>query len=158
MERSKTFLLKGNEMSNKAFWEKQFKLVEDILKYRFDYDVICMTDEMDRVEFDDKLVYVNSRCHPETKFYTLLHEYGHVELYESSSNALCVSIPCYQTFASHRYGKSHAARLGTLIEEIEAWKLGRMLSIRESLWIDVRKFEKTMNTCLMSYVRWAGKY
>ena len=144
-------------MSSKAFWQSQFESVEKILKDRFDYAVICMTDEMDRVEFDDRLVYINSRCHPETRFYSLLHEYGHVEIYENSSSALCTSAPCYQTFSSYRYGKSHAVRLGTLIEEIEAWKLGRLLVIRESMWIDIKNFEKMMNSCLMSYVKWAGK-
>jgi hypothetical protein len=142
----------------KIFWQRQFNVVKQTLKDKFDYDVVCMTDEIDRADFQDRIVYINSRCHPETRFYTLLHEYGHVELHECGREELCISVPCYQSFHKNRSNRSKSGKVATIVEELEAWKRGRLLAIREDWIVDIEKYEKNMNDALMSYIKWAAGY
>ena len=62
-QKLKTFPLKSSDMS-KDFWQNQFNFVEEVLDSRFGYEVVSLSDEMDRVEFDTKTIFINSRCHP----------------------------------------------------------------------------------------------
>jgi hypothetical protein len=140
----------------KVFWQNQFNVVKQTLKDKFDYDVICMTGEIDRADFQDRIIYINSRCHPETRFYTLLHEYGHVELHEGDNDELRAAVPCYQSFYKNRWNRSKSGKVATIVEELEAWKRGRLLALREDWIVDIEKYEKNMNDALMSYIKWAA--
>ena len=62
----------------KQAWEFQIGYVEE-WRREHGYQLVQDTDEDDRVELEENVVYINSRQHPETRFYTLLHEVGHVE-------------------------------------------------------------------------------
>lgn len=143
-------------MASKSFcWNTQIEFVVKELKKLYDYDVIQMTDEPDRAEFEDRLVFLNSRSHPETRFYTLLHEYGHVELFESHVEEFTASIPCDQYYS--RSKRSQASRVSSVAEEIEAWKRGRQLAHRSDLKLNRVKYNKQMTDALMTYIRWAAE-
>ena len=141
---------------NKKSWNEQIDLVRDILRVSFGCDVVFSTGVTDRADLEDRIIYINSRCHPETKFYTLLHEYGHVELCALGVDALSVAVPSYMKFHATRSSRSHSGKVATIVEEIEAWKRGRLMALREGLFIDVKKYEKHMNDALMSYILWAA--
>tara|TARA_B100000131_G_scaffold320819_1_gene369917 strand:+ start:1791 stop:2222 length:432 start_codon:yes stop_codon:yes gene_type:complete len=141
----------------KKMWKNQIDYVIDIVERFFNYEVIIDTDEEDRVDFCEKKIYINSRSHPETRFYTLLHEYGHVEIHEAEWASLAEGIPAYRKFRNTRSGRSHSGKISTIAEEIESWKRGRLLALHECLYVNDKKYEKHMNEALMSYIRWAAE-
>ena len=137
-------------------WQSQFKIVERELKRLYDYDVVKQTGLDDCADFSKKIIQINSRTHPEGRFYTLLHEYGHVELWEDDWYSFCTAVPSYAKFYSDRRTRSHAGKVATIAEELEAWKRGLMLSYRKALIVDYKKYEKMMNESMMTYIRWAA--
>jgi hypothetical protein len=141
---------------NTHLWKSQIDVITKELKSRYQYDVIAMTDEEDRADFSDRIVYINSRSHPETRFYTLLHEYGHVELYEEDWRSFGSTFPSYIRFHSKRSTRSKSGKIATIAEEIEAWRRGLSFAYRKVFVVDFAKYEKVMNESLMSYVEWAA--
>lgn len=139
-----------------AAWNFQTNMVVSILKDRFGYDVVMQTDEQDRADFTDRIVYINSRARPEYRFYTILHEYGHVEINEVGGDSLEESVPCYKRFRKTRSARSHSGKIATIVEEIEAWRRGQLLAKSQLLYINEEKYEKCMNSSLMSYIEWAA--
>ena len=141
---------------NSKHWKSQIAFVEKALKAKYNYDVVSVTDEVDRADFSDKIVYVNSRTHPENRFYTLLHEYGHVELYEEDWRSFGCTFPSYINFYKNRSARSKSGKIATIAEEIEAWRRGLGLAYRKGFTVDFKKYEKVMNESLMSYIEWAA--
>ena len=140
----------------KAFYQRQFDALVCFINEEYYWDVVCEFGAAERADIDFKTVYINSRCQPETRFYTLLHEYGHVDILERDSSELRMAIPCYQSFHEDRYDRSRAGKIATLVEEIEAWKRGRLLAIDMGWHVNIEKYEKNMNAALWSYIEWAG--
>ena len=136
-------------------WEEQIGFVAAELR-GVGYTVIESTGAEDRAELDDRVVHINSRCHPETRFYTLLHEFGHVDIYENSADDFEADHPMYYRIDSARTARSKAARVSIIAEEIEAWKRGRWLAREFELYINDRKYDRCMTNALMSYVNWAA--
>ena len=120
------------------------------------YKIIYGTDEEDRVEFDTKAVYINSRYHPETKFYTLLHEYGHAYIFENLAEKFESDYPMYYRAQDSRTERSKSARVSIVAEEIEAWKIGRQFARNLYMHIDEDKYDTHMTENLMSYIDWAA--
>ena len=142
-------------MMTKYDWEEQIGYVTEMLR-NLNYGVIEQTDEQDRAEFSENVVYINSRCHPETRFYTLLHEYGHVEIYEFCAEEFAADVPRYQVTQDGRSMNSRAVRVSTVAEEVEAWRRGRWMARTEGLYIDNEKYNRHMTEALMSYINWAS--
>jgi len=140
----------------KKFYQHQFVSLTKYIRNKYNWSVICLTGEIDRADFEDRIVYINSRCHPETRFYTLLHEYGHVDILERDSSELQLSVPCYQSFHEKRCDRSKSGKIATIVEEIEAWKRGCLLAIDMDWHINIKKYEKNMNEALWGYIEWAG--
>ena len=136
-------------------WKDQCDIVEGFLE-DYGYQVVYEKCAQDRVEFEEKRVYINSSCWPETKFYTLLHEYGHVEIYEVSRDEFSADVPRYYTVQDGRVERSNAVKVSVLAEEIEAWKLGRRRARAEGLYVDEDKYNRHMTEALMSYIDWAA--
>jgi hypothetical protein len=122
----------------------------------YGYEVIEASDEQDRVEFEGDVVYINSRCHPETRFYTLLHELGHVDIYENGAAEFAADHPMYYRADGGRTTRSKAGRVSILAEEIEAWKRGRWFAREAGLDLDENKYDRHMTEALMSYINWAA--
>ncbi len=137
----------------------QISFLETLLAHK-GYDVIYDKDVEDRVEFESRLVFINSRNHPENKFYTLLHEIGHILVGEDwptfqADHPMYVHSP-EGPLLDGRHERSHAYRVSLISEEIEAWKRGRRFAQSLSLYIDNEKYDKHMTLNIMSYIQWAA--
>jgi len=139
----------------KDIWNQQSKVVIDKLR-SVGYSVSEYSDADDRVDFSEARVHINSRCHPETRFYTLLHEYGHVDICVHSADQFEEDHPLYYRTSDGRTERSHAGRVSILAEEIEAWKRGRWFARKAGLKINESKYDKHMTDALMSYINWAA--
>ena len=123
----------------------------------FGYDLVQETDAEDRVEFDEvSTIYINSRCHPETRFYTILHEIGHILISEQSEE-FTKNHPMYVHASGCSARSSGAYKVSLIAEEIEAWKKGRQFGKALGLYIDDGKYNKHMTESVMSYIYWAGE-
>ena len=146
---------------DKQFWNDQFALIEHMLKHK-GFLVFQGPWEEDRVELEDdvKTVFINSKCWPETRFYTLLHELGHVMISEDPTTFEKEN-PMY-VFASAenndgRKQRSKMYRVSLISEEIEAWKIGRRVANTLGLYVDDEKYNKHMTENVMSYITWASE-
>jgi len=119
------------------------------------YDVRTYTDATDCVSFTGKTVFINSRNHPETKYYTLLHECGHV-LINGDSKRFEEEMPMYARSEDGRSARSKAYRVSTVAEELEAWKRGRRLAQRLDHHVDAVIYDKHITDNVMSYIEWAA--
>ena len=136
-------------------WNAQSKAIIDILKL-MGYSVLCYTGADDRVDFAEATVHINSRNHPETRFYTLLHEYGHVHICEHSADEFAEDHPLYYRESDGRTERSCAGRVSILAEEIEAWRRGRHFARNAGMKINENKYDKHMTDALMTYINWAA--
>jgi hypothetical protein len=139
----------------KADWDYQFGYVAGYIK-SLGYTVKETPHEQERVEFDEKVIYINSRNRSETRFYTLLHEFGHVEIYEDGAEEFEADHPMYYRIEDGRVERSKACKVSIVAEEIEAWKRGRWFARSEDLTINEKKYDKQMTEALMSYINWAA--
>lgn len=140
---------------DKQLWLKQ---IEEI-KYWVEgkgYKLTFGTDEEDRLCFESKTIYINSRNHPETKYYTLLHEAGHL-LISQSWKSFDKDMPMYAASSDGRVEKGKAYLVSLLAEEIEAWKRGRRLSNKFKHYIDNSKFDQHITENVSSYIVWAAE-
>lgn len=139
----------------KQDWEYQIGYLSEAVR-EFGYEIVEQTDTEDRVEHQERVVYINSRSHPETRFYTLLHEYGHIEISETAAVEFAADHPMYIHADDGRSARTSAYKVSLLAEEIEAWKRGRWFARNESLYVDDVKYDKNMTDCVMSYIDWAA--
>tara|TARA_B100000214_G_scaffold134825_1_gene95912 strand:- start:602 stop:1063 length:462 start_codon:yes stop_codon:yes gene_type:complete len=138
----------------------QISFLESLLEHK-GYDVTYEKDAEDRVEFETRTIFINSRNHPENKFYTLLHEIGHILVGEDwptfqADHPMYVHSPEGAPLDG-RHERSHAYRVSLISEEIEAWKRGRRFANSLSLYIDNDKYDKHMTLNVMSYIEWAAR-
>ena len=140
-------------MSNKRgsnFWNKQYDMISSWVASK-GFDVECHTDADDRLEFEEKTIYIDSRQHAENRFYTLLHEAGHLLISQTASQ-FQKDHPMYAMSCDVRKYKSKAYQVSLVAEEIEAWKRGRRLAKRLGLEVNDNKLDKIMTDCVMSYI------
>jgi hypothetical protein len=142
-------------MMTKQDWEFQIGHIEGWLA-EHGYELVQATDEEDQVELAAGVVRINSRQHPETRFYTLLHEAGHVDIFKNGAAEFADEHPMYVQAEDGRSANSKAFRVSLLAEELEAWRIGRRLAHAEDLFIDDAKFDKLMANCVMTYINWAA--
>jgi hypothetical protein len=134
----------------KSKWDKQFMILGEWLMAK-GYKVECYTSAEDRLEFDSKVVHIDSRQHAENRFYTLVHECGHL-LIAGSLKQFQKDHPVYASSCDSRQQRSRAYQVSLVAEEIEAWKRGRRLANRLNLHINDKKFDKVMTSCVMTYI------
>lgn len=138
-------------MSNsKRFWEKQSTMITDWAKTK-GYRVWYYTDADDQVDFEKKIIHIDTRQHAESRFYTLLHECGHM-LISQTARQFAIDHPMYAFSSDIRSCKSKAYQVSLVAEEIEAWKRGRRLAKRFGLTVDDEKFNRIMTDCVISYI------
>lgn len=131
-------------------WTNQYNELCDWVKSK-GYDVVCYTDADDKLEFEEKRIHIDSRQHAENRFYTLIHECGHL-LISQTANQFQKDHPMYATSSDSRRCRSKAYQVSLIAEEIEAWKRGRRLANRMGLFINDNKFDRIMTNCVMSYI------
>ena len=135
---------------NSSFWTKQYNKLQVWAEDK-GFGVSCYTDAEDRLEFEDKSIHINSRQHAESRFYTLLHECGHL-LISQTATQFQKDHPVYAMSYDIRRSRSKAYQVSLVAEEIEAWKRGRRLAKRMGFYVDNIKFDKIMTDCVMSYI------
>ena len=136
-------------------WTSQIQHISNIL-LEYGYEVLEHTDAVDRVEFEENTVYIDSRKHPESRFYTLLHELGHVIIHEDGVEEFESDHPVYVHAADRRTYRSKAGRVSLIAEEIEAWKRGRWIAREEELYINDVKYDKQMTESVITYINWVA--
>ena len=135
-------------------WNAQFAEIENWLNQK-GYKVNLGTDFEDRITWEPKEVFINSRSHPETRYYTLLHEAGHL-LISQGAKQWAKDLPMYASQEDLRVEKSKAYRVSLVAEEIEAWKRGRRLGNRLNHYIDNDKYDKMITECVFGYIELAA--
>ena len=140
----------------KSDWEHQIGYVIELIK-EHNFEVLEKPGMADQVNLDECCVYINSSCWPETRFYTLLHEYGHMEIWLNGGHDGELPLYVHAEFHDGRRAGSNAYRVSLLGEEYEAWRLGRRLAREHGLHVDDDKFNRHMTDALMSYIQTAAR-
>ena len=136
-------------------WRNQINIISGMLA-SYGYNVCEYTDAVDQVDLESKSVHINSRKHAESRFYTLLHELGHVDIYENSADEFESNHPVYVQAVCGQTYHSKAGRVSLLAEEIQAWKKGRIFAREADLYIDDAKYNQHMTEAIISYINWAA--
>jgi len=119
----------------KEDWINQFLVLSHWAEAK-GYEVVLKTDGEDSVCFENKRILIDSRSWPESKFYTLLHECGHLLIYQNRKSFQKDSL---------------------ISEELIAWKKGRGLARRLGLHIDKSRYDNTMVEAIMTYIDMASR-
>jgi len=135
----------------KIDFDYQFQIVENWLFNR-DYVITQFTGAEDSVCYNTREVLINTRKHVESRFYTLLHECGHILINDNRDRLYKLS---RETQAHWGKKPARSRRIAVLSEEVEAWKRGERLAKKLGLKINERKFDTARTNALMSYVEWA---
>lgn len=97
-----------------------------------------------------KLIEINSSLPIETQVIRLLHECGHILIFENGS--------VFNFEDKKKYIKNSIGnKVFTVIEEAEAWRRGWELSKRLKISIDSENWERAMIKALNNYIKWAAK-
>ena len=135
-------------------WTQQFSELEIwLLDKGFCLEVA--NDVVDCVYLKEKIVCIQARNRPESRYYSLLHECGHILVAQRAAQWM-KDVPMYaqdpqvQYDARRRRGKRYKVSL--VAEELEAWKRGRRLSNKMKHYIDKDKYDKLMSECVYSYI------
>ena len=139
----------------KEDWATQFLILTHWAESK-GYKVVLKTDGEDSICFESKQITIDSRPWPETRFYTLLHECGHLLIYQNRKS-FQKDHPMYAVFTvDGRKSNSRAYKVSLVAEEFVAWKKGRELSRRLGLCINKTKYDETMVDAVMSYIEMAA--
>jgi hypothetical protein len=124
--------------------------------------LVCWASDKDYfVDFHDegdntvcaisKTVDINSEQSLRKQLICLLHEGGHILIYENGS------IPDFKHLRKFDdYNRDSAYRINRVLEEAEAWKRGRKLAARMSIPINDEEWEAEKNDALQKYINWAA--
>lgn len=116
----------------------------------------------DSVCFTTCVVSINSRSSERTQLYTLLHECGHITVFEQrmKDRKRRVAGSTFRQFWNNcgnaRRERAKAVRIGVLTEEIEAWDRGEALASRLKIPYNKKAYHQLRTRSLMTYVRWGA--
>ena len=140
----------------KSDWLRQIDKVSELINAE-GFNVLMYTDAENKVEFTTNTVHVDSRLHPENRFYILLHEYGHVEISTRAAVQFESDHPMYVSAEDYMSVRSYAGRVSVVAEEFEAWRRGRARARKEGLFVDDKKYDTQITHCMMAYIDWAAR-
>lgn len=115
----------------------------------YGYSVGFSPNGEDSISSDAKYIEINSNSTIETQLYTLLHECGHLLIYNNGSTFGFSDI--HKNFSE----KSNTHKVFTVIEEIEAWKRGRSLAKRLDIYVDDDAWNRRVCSAIKKYMIWA---
>ena len=136
-------------------WKQQFEELEVwLIDKGFNLDVAHDVD--DCVYLEDKIVCIQSRSKPETRYYSLLHECGHI-LVANGLKRWKKDMPLYVQengiWDDGRKRRGRAYKVSYVAEEIEAWKRGRRMSGKMGHHINNEKYNKLMSHCVFEHIK-----
>ena len=113
------------------------------------YHVEISKEGDDSICYISKVIEINSSSKESVQVIRLLHECGHVLIFEHDS---------IFNFKDKRDSPKEcvAHKVFTVIEEIEAWKRGRELAKRLEIPIEEAEWESDMVRALKKYINWAS--
>lgn len=117
----------------------------------------------DSVCFDTMNVLINSRLSPSSKLATLLHECGHIAVFQQrlKDRRARVAGSTFHQFvrtSSIRDSRlTRRSRIDTVTEEIEAWDRGEAIAKRLKIRYNKKLFANIRTKSLMTYFRWTVK-
>jgi len=123
------------------------KCIAKAVKYANDrgWTVLFKPKAINMADGDTKTVTINSNQAPRRRFYLLLHELGHLVLFERSDY--------YEVYRKH-YSNHYTLKykIGVIEEEIDAWNAGENLALRHGWnldpWFDVVRASR-LNTYML---------
>lgn len=134
------------------------KLHKWLLRQGFSLSLVPKAD--DEVCFDRKVVTINSRCARPCQVSALLHECGHVAVWNCRWRTPQVRVCGSDLKTSRRLLSTDpkrlnkADRLRIVAEEMEAWNRGEKLGRRLKIRFSKVRFERERTKALMTYQRW----
>lgn len=135
------------------------KHIEDIehleayLTDKYDVFVTFAAGEINACSEIDKIITINSRQHPENRLYSLLHEAGHIILFEDYEYSKLFPKIVYQPFKKR---VSQLSAVDVVRNEVLAWEVGHELASHLGIGIDETKWNNMRKKCLYEYCKWAS--
>jgi len=112
------------------------------------YLVDITTDGDNSVDRESKIISISSRRDLEYQVCVLLHECGHIQIFENEG---ILSMDKTRT----KWGSnSRKYKTSILIEEVEAWRRGISLSKKLKLSIDIDIIKFNMVNAILKYAKW----
>jgi hypothetical protein len=115
------------------------------------YFVNFTKDGDDSICYISKMIEINSSSSLEKQVMRLLHECGHVLIFENGGTY------SFENVKDDDGKLTHDERTLRVIEEIEAWGRGFKLAKRLSIKLDKEKWEKSVVDAIGKYINWAVK-
>jgi hypothetical protein len=138
----------------KDVWTLQFTELEIWLLEK-GYCLEIANDVVDCVYLKEKIVCIQARSGAENRYYSLLHECGHI-LVAQGSEQWARDMPMYAqdptVWTDARRRRSKKYKVSVVAEEIEAWKRGRRMAKKMEHYIDNDSYNKLMADCVYSYI------
>ena len=97
---------------------------------------------------EEKRIYIDLKLSEKNQLYTLLHEIGHLIIFEGKDKRY---IKQKNMEKDKRRIRSYVYKVLLLREEIEAWELGRGLAKELNIWFDEEEYDQRMTKCIKTY-------
>lgn len=141
-----------------SFWERQFELLAEVVD-GMGYEVSLEPKAEDRVELgESKTIIINSTKRAESRFYTLLHEVGHI-LIRRNWKRFSRDFPKYLLGPNdghdRRRERGRSYQVALIAEEIEAWRRGLAFARRKGYHVDPIKYDRESSESVHSYIVWS---
>ena len=127
--------------------------LEAYLADKYDVFISFGYDEPNACSEEDKILTIITRQHLETRLYTLLHEAGHLILYEEYDHSGLFPSIIYQPFRK-RFSKASA--VDVVRNEVLAWEVAYELAGTLGISVNHKKWNNIRKKCLYEYCKWAA--
>lgn len=98
------------------------------------------------------IVAINESQSYKHRTYALLHELGHIEIYDNKEewqkNFTMFSSDC----TDGRVKRSKKYQVSLIAEEIDAWRIGMKIAEEVGIFIDKDEYKNMMNQCVFTYI------
>lgn len=109
----------------------------------------------DKMESFSRIIHINEQQKAENQLYTLLHECGHIIVFNRkdyknnypTANKMLLSSTINKTIA-----RSKKFKIDELFEEMDAWREGRKLAKKLKIYINEKNFNDEMYKALQTYI------
>ena len=113
------------------------------------YHVMIEPDGDDTICYQSKTISIKSTRRDQIQLYILLHECGHL-LTENNG-----SVHKFDLIKESYTEKAQIVKTYNVIEEVEAWKRGRVLANRLGIPVDEKVWQKEVSKAITKYMKWA---
>jgi hypothetical protein len=112
------------------------------------YSVEISMDGDNSVDREAKLISLSNKRPLEHQVCVLLHECGHIQIFENEGTL------CMEDIRSKWSENSRKAKTSVLIEEVEAWRRGINLARKLRLSINLETIKLNMVNAILKYAQW----